>query len=89
MRCFRIVSALFLTVCARPKLLHGSNDLQVPVDQTQSIAKVIKENGNKVELEIYEGEGHGFRMAKNIKASLEKELKFYQENLFLKATIGV
>ncbi|KLO12177.1 alpha/beta-hydrolase [Schizopora paradoxa] len=63
-------------------LLHGSADLQVPVEQTRSIAKVIRENGNRVELEIYEGEGHGFRLAKNIKASLEKELKFYHSILF-------
>jgi len=70
-------------------LLHGSNDLQVPVDQTQSIAKVIKENGNKVELQIFEGEGHGFRMAKNIKASLEKELNFYHEILFQKTASAV
>ena len=39
--------------------------------------------GRKVELVVYEGEGHGFRMASTIIDSLERELAHYRRALDL------
>lgn len=39
---------------------------------------VIKKNGGEVEYIEFEGEGHGWRQAKNIQSALEAELRFYE-----------
>ncbi|KLO06971.1 alpha/beta-hydrolase [Schizopora paradoxa] len=62
-------------------LLHGALDTTVPAEQAKAIADAVKEHGGRADIVIYEGEGHGFREAKNIKASLEKELSFFEDVL--------
>lgn len=57
----------------------------MPVEQARTIAEAVKEKGGCAEVVIYEDEGHGFRLSKNIKASLEKELSFYEDALHLKS----
>jgi dipeptidyl aminopeptidase/acylaminoacyl peptidase len=41
------------------------------------MAKALREKGLPFSLMMFEGEQHGFRQSKNIKASLEGELYFY------------
>ncbi|THG97400.1 hypothetical protein EW026_g4586 [Hermanssonia centrifuga] len=66
--------------------LLGSIDAVVPPQQAEDIVKTIKENGGQVEYVLFEGEGHGWRKAENIKAALEKELAFYEKTFGLKNT---
>lgn len=53
-------------------ILQGLDDKVVPPGQAETMVKKINEAGGKVEAVYYEGEGHGFRQAKNIKDSIEK-----------------
>ncbi len=67
------------------KILHGSEDKVVPLNQAEAIVRTIREElHGKVEYVVFEGEGHGWRQSENIKAALEKELGFYEEVLGLK-----
>lgn len=59
-------------------LLQGTDDLVVPLSQAQLMADAMRAAGKDVELVVYEGEGHGFRMAATIIDSLERELAHYQ-----------
>lgn len=56
----------------------------MPPEQAEDIVKTIKEKNGRVEYVLFEGEGHGFRKAENIKAALEKELAFYEDVFGLK-----
>lgn len=55
------------------------------MEQAKAIAEAVQKNNGRAEVAIFEDEGHGFRLSKNIKASLEKELSFYEDVLHLKA----
>ena len=61
-----------------PQIEQGSQDAVVPPHQAEEIVKTIKEKDGYVEYVVFEGEGHGWRKAENIKAALEKELQFYE-----------
>ncbi|KAH8105304.1 alpha/beta-hydrolase [Cristinia sonorae] len=63
---------------------QGSLDAVVPPGQAEDIVKSIKAIGGRVEYVVFEGEGHGWRKAETIKAALEKELSFYEQELHLK-----
>ena len=39
----------------------------------------LKEAGAPVALEVFQGEGHGFRLAANIRRRYEAELSFYRQ----------
>lgn len=39
----------------------------------------LEERGKKVKYILFEGEGHGWRKAENIKAGLEAELNWYED----------
>jgi dipeptidyl aminopeptidase/acylaminoacyl peptidase len=41
-------------------LLHGSDDPVVPVEQARSLAARLEALGRTVELQVYDGEGHGW-----------------------------
>ncbi|GJE93608.1 alpha/beta hydrolase [Phanerochaete sordida] len=59
-------------------VLQGSEDAVVPPEQAELIVKSIRDRGGKVEYIVFEGEGHGWRKAENVKRSLEEELHFYE-----------
>ena len=62
---------------------QGLQDKVVPPDQTERMAKALKENGIPVELHIFEQEGHGFRdSAVKIKV-LEATEQFFRRHLKL------
>src|SRR5690606_17990891 len=64
-------------------LLQGADDMVVPAAQSQQVADAMAAAGKHVELVIYPGEGHGFRMAETIVDSLERELRHYQRTFGL------
>jgi dipeptidyl aminopeptidase/acylaminoacyl peptidase len=54
-------------------------DKIVPPNQAEIIVDALRKKGLPVAYLPFEGEQHGFRMAKNIKRSLEGELYFYSK----------
>ena len=62
-------------------LLQGEEDKVVPPNQATVIYEALKKKGIPVGMILYEGEGHGFRQAPNIKRSLDAELYFYSKIL--------
>jgi dipeptidyl aminopeptidase/acylaminoacyl peptidase len=58
-------------------LFQGSVDKIVPPDQAQTMYEAMAARGLAVGLQVFAGEGHGFRRAENIRAALELELDFY------------
>jgi dipeptidyl aminopeptidase/acylaminoacyl peptidase len=69
----------FSDVLTLLQLLQGSEDKVVPPNQAESILKIIKDRGGKVEYVLFDGEGHGFRRAENVKKALETERGFYEK----------
>jgi len=63
------------------QILQGSDDKVVPPNQAEAIVEKIKANNGQVEYVLFEGEGHGWRKAENVKAALEKECSFYEKVL--------
>jgi dipeptidyl aminopeptidase/acylaminoacyl peptidase len=58
-------------------LFQGLEDKVVPPNQAELIVEAMRKKGLPVAYLAYEGEQHGFRMAKNMKRTLEAELYFY------------
>ena len=48
-------------------LFHGDKDKVVSLDQTTAIYQRLNKNGVPCELQVYEGEGHGFRKSETLK----------------------
>jgi dipeptidyl aminopeptidase/acylaminoacyl peptidase len=60
-----------------PMLLQqGTDDRVVPPSQAQEMAAAVRAKGLPVALVMYDGEGHGFRRADTIAASLNTKLSF-------------
>lgn len=64
-------------------LLQGRDDLVVPLAQAEDMAAALREAGRDVELQVYDGEGHGFRRRETIVDALGRELAFYTRVLGL------
>jgi len=60
-------------------LFQGLEDKIVPPNQAELIVAALRARGLPVAYVPFEGEQHGFRIAKNIKRSLEGELYFYSQ----------
>jgi dipeptidyl aminopeptidase/acylaminoacyl peptidase len=74
----------FVDRLATPMLvLQGTDDEVVPQEQAELIVGALRERGVPHAYLLFEGEGHGFRKAENIVASLEAELSFYAQVLGL------
>lgn len=56
---------------------QGLDDKVVPPNQAESMVAVLREKGTPVAYCPFEGEGHGFRQAANMKRALDGELYFY------------
>lgn len=56
---------------------QGRDDKVVPPDQTMRMAEALRARGGPVACLVFEGEGHGFRDAGNVRRALEAELYFY------------
>jgi dipeptidyl aminopeptidase/acylaminoacyl peptidase len=60
-------------------IFQGLEDKVVPPNQAELMVDALRRNGLPVAYIPFEGEQHGFRMAKNITRSLEAELYFYSK----------
>jgi dipeptidyl aminopeptidase/acylaminoacyl peptidase len=58
-------------------LFQGLDDKVVPPNQAELMVEALREKGLPYAYVTYEGEGHGFRKAENIKRTLDGELYFY------------
>jgi len=56
---------------------QGDSDKIVPKNQAESMYDALKEKGITTALAIFEGEGHGFRIAENIELSIDGEYYFF------------
>ncbi|MEQ9642011.1 MAG: prolyl oligopeptidase family serine peptidase [Alphaproteobacteria bacterium] len=56
---------------------QGLDDKVVPPNQAEAMVAALRAKGLPVAYVPFEGEGHGFRRAENIKRALEGELFFY------------
>lgn len=59
---------------------QGSEDAVVPPNQAEAMVAALRAKGIPVAYVLFDGEGHGFRRAENIKRALEGELSFYGRN---------
>lgn len=67
-----------LDALACPMLIQqGEDDRVVPPSQAVAMADAVRALGLPVALVIYPGEGHGFRKAENIVASIEAAASFF------------
>lgn len=62
-------------------IFQGAQDTIVPPNQSRNIFETVKNKGIPVVYLEFEEEGHGFRIGKNIKRTLEAELYFYSRVL--------
>ena len=62
-------------------VFQGKDDKVVPPEQSRLIVEELTRRGRVVEYWEFEGEGHGFRRAKTIATSLERELAFFRRVL--------
>jgi dipeptidyl aminopeptidase/acylaminoacyl peptidase len=60
-------------------LFQGLEDKVVPPNQAEVIVAALRARGLPVAYVPFEGEQHGFRIAKNIKRTLDAELYFYSK----------
>jgi dipeptidyl aminopeptidase/acylaminoacyl peptidase len=58
-------------------VLQGTEDKVVPPNQSISMADAVRAKGRPVALRLYDGEGHGFRMADSVRDAIASELVFY------------
>lgn len=58
-------------------VFQGLDDAVVPPNQAEMIVEALRARGVPVVYLAFEGEGHGFRQAANIRAALDAELDFY------------
>ncbi|KAF5200486.1 Dipeptidyl aminopeptidase biii [Thalictrum thalictroides] len=58
-------------------LFQGLEDKIVAPDQAHKMHMALKQKGLPVALVEYEGEGHGFRKAENLKFTLEQQMMFF------------
>jgi dipeptidyl aminopeptidase/acylaminoacyl peptidase len=72
----------FVEQISTPMLvLQGADDEVVPPAQSELIVEALEERKIPHAYLLFEGEGHGFRKAESVVASLEAELSFYAQIL--------
>ncbi|WP_313357026.1 prolyl oligopeptidase family serine peptidase, partial [Microbacterium sp.] len=69
-------------------LQQGSDDRVVPPSQSEAIRDALDARGVPHEYLLFEGEGHGFRAAETIIASLEAELNFLGRTFGFEPRLG-
>lgn len=62
-------------------LLAGKNDIRCPAEETEQMAKAVRQNGGAVEVNIYENEGHGFARRENDLDAARRAAKFIETQL--------
>jgi dipeptidyl aminopeptidase/acylaminoacyl peptidase len=62
-------------------VVHGKNDVQVPVAESQQIVEAVRKNGTPVWYLVFGDEGHGFGRRTNVDFVLYSWVAFAQEYL--------
>ena len=68
-------------ITAATLLLQGSEDKVVPLNQAEEMKKEIEKAGQVAKLVVYQGEGHGFQKAVNLKRAMEEEEALWKRTL--------
>jgi dipeptidyl aminopeptidase/acylaminoacyl peptidase len=68
---------------------HGAEDLVVPLNQCEMMAKTMTDKGLRVEVLVFPGEQHGFRKKETLIRCLEAELAFYLNVVVAPASAAV
>ena len=58
---------------------QGTEDKVVPPNQSEAMVEALRAKNIPVAYVLFEGEGHGFRQAANMRQALEDELSFYAQ----------
>ncbi|BGP19301.1 hypothetical protein JCM10213_001524 [Rhodosporidiobolus nylandii] len=69
-------------------LLQGDQDRVVPPAQSSLMLERIREQGGVCEMELFEGEGHGFRGREARERAMKKELDWYRRTWGIKGVEG-
>ena len=56
---------------------QGADDKVVPPNQAEAMRDALLAKGVDVEYELFEGEGHGFRRAENVRRVINAEYAFF------------
>ena len=62
------------------KIFHGSDDIVVPLAQSDALKAKLQQNKVKVDLTVYSAEGHGW-YGNNLLDTYQKTVEFIQENV--------
>lgn len=62
-------------------VMHGDRDPVVPVEQSIALTRAVTAAGGRVELHVYEGEGHGFRDPVNKLDEYERMGEFIERHV--------
>jgi dipeptidyl aminopeptidase/acylaminoacyl peptidase len=65
-------------------ILHGSADKVVPLAQAQAIAERVRARGGVVELQVYDGEGHGWLLPETVVDELTRIEAFLRRHVLLR-----
>ena len=66
-------------------MLQGADDFICPPEHATTIVDAVRRRGLWHRLEIFPGEGHGFRRASSVETSLVRELELYRTAMHLPA----
>ena len=74
-----------ITFIARVKapllVLHGSNDIRVPKEESEQVVALLQAQHGKVEAHYYSNEGHGFSKRENQIDALERTVEWLDRYL--------
>ncbi len=62
------------------KIFHGSDDIVVPLAQSNALKAKLQQNNVKVEMTVYSAEGHGW-YGNNLLDTYQKTIEFIKENV--------
>lgn len=63
------------------KIFHGTYDIVVPIAQSNALKAKLEANSVKVEMTVYEGEGHGWT-GNNLLDTYQKTIDFIKGNVY-------
>ena len=62
-------------------VLHGENDIRVPLTQAMQVVTILKDMGRTVDAHYYPGEGHGFLKREDQIDSIERMVAWFDKYL--------
>jgi acetyl esterase/lipase len=72
----------FVTALSAPTIIfHGTDDIVVPITQSNALKAALQAHAVKVEMTVYTAEGHGW-YGKNLQDTYAKTIEFIKQNVF-------